>query len=125
MFILLRSLPLIYLSKIYLLDYMNLCSLWHIFMTYWSPPPVYLGDLLVSSAQVTPPPPVYHDMMVTYWGAFWRGVRSNRNILTGNMFLVMRQNNFGHDQDRNFIRVFKYCYFLVNTYLQHVHLLNV
>ena len=41
------------------------------------------------------------------------------------MFLVMRQNDFGHDQNRDFIRVFKYCYFSVNKYLQRVHLLNV
>ena len=33
-------------------------------------------------------------------------------MMTANMFLVMRQNDFGHDQDRDFIRVFKYCYFL-------------
>ena len=58
-------------------------------------------------------------------GAFWRGVRSDRKIMTGNMFLVMRQNDFGHDQDRDFIRVFKYCYISVKKYLQGVHLLNV
>ena len=68
----------------------------------------------------------YMGMIINaYRGAFWQGVQSDQNILTGNMFLVMRQNDFGHDQDRNFIRVFKYCYFLVNTYLQRVHLLNV
>ena len=46
-------------------------------------------------------------------------------MMTGNIFLVMSQNDFGHDQDRDFIRVFKYCYFSVNKYLQRVHLLNL
>ena len=51
-----------------------------------------------------------------------RSVRP-RKMMTGNMFLVMRQNDLGHDKDRDFIRVFKYCYFSVNKYLQRVHLL--
>ena len=40
-----------------------------------------------------------------------------RLIMTENMFLGMRQNDFGFDQDRNFIRVglFKYCYFSVKN----------
>ena len=46
---------------------------------------------------------------------------TEKKKMTGNM----RQNVFGHDQDRDFIRVFKYCYFSVNKYLQHVHLINV
>ena len=58
------------------------------------------------------------------WGEFWRDVWSDRKIMAANMFLVMRQNDFGHDQDRDFIRVFKYCNFSVNKYLQRVHLLH-
>ena len=55
--------------------------------------------------------------------AFWRGVRSDRKIMTGNIFMVMRQNYFGHDQDHDFIRVFKYCYLSVDKYSKRVHLL--
>ena len=45
--------------------------------------------------------------------------------MTADMFLVTRQNDFGHDQDRDFIRVFIYCYLQVNKYLQQVYLLHV
>ena len=38
--------------------------------------------------------------------------------------LVMRQNDFSHDQDRDCIRVFKFCYFSVNEYLQRIYLLQ-
>ena len=39
------------------------------------------------------------------------------------MFLVMRQNDFGHDQDRDFIWVFKYCFFpLTNIYNVYIYL---
>ena len=41
-------------------------------------------------------------IMYTYRGAFWRDVWSDRKIKTRNMFLVMRQNDFVHDQDRDF-----------------------
>ena len=45
---------------------------------------------------------------------------SSPKIITTNM----RQNDFSHDQDRDCIHVFKFCYFSVNEYLQRIFLLQ-
>ena len=67
---------------------------------------------------------VEKDQFKLIRGVFWRGVWSDQKMMTANMFLVMRQNDFSHDQDHDFLSVFKFCYFTVNKYLQHMHLLH-
>ena len=57
-------------------------------------------------------------------GVFWRGVWSDRKIMNANMFLAMHKNDLSHDQDCDFICVFKFCYFSVNNYSQRIHLLQ-